>query len=83
MAAAPLLRRRMGGGTTTKRLLIESWDAKAFVKRIKDKDAAERAMRFDGSGSAAGGVSAPGEGGGTFVARVRMGEHHCHPLCSL
>jgi hypothetical protein len=42
-----------------------------------------RAMRFDGSGSAAGGASAPGNGGGTFVARVHTGEHHCHPLCAL
>jgi ABC-type sulfate/molybdate transport systems ATPase subunit len=82
-AAAPLQRRRTGGGTTTKRLLIDSWDAKASAKRIKDEDAAERAMRFDGSGSAAGGVSAPGDGGGTFVARVHTGEHHCHPLCTL
>ena len=70
-AAAPLRRRRTGGGTTTKRLLIESWDAEASAKRIEDKDAAERAMRIDGSGSAAGGASAPGDGGGTFVARVR------------
>jgi hypothetical protein len=82
-AAAPLQRRRTGGGTTTKRLLIDSWDAKASAKRIEDEDAAERAMRFDGSGSAAGGASAPGDGGGTFVARVHTGEHHCHPLCAL
>jgi hypothetical protein len=82
-AAAPLLRRRTGGGTTMKRLLIESWEAKASAKRNEDEDAAERAMRFDGSGSATGGASAPGNGGGTFVARVRTGEHHCHPLCAL
>jgi hypothetical protein len=81
--AAPLRRRRTGGGTTTKRLLIDSWDAEASAKRIKDEDNTERAMRFDGSGSAAGGANAPGNEGGTFVARVRTGEHHCHPLCAL
>jgi len=64
-AAAPLQRRRTGGGTTTKCLIIDSWDAEASAKRIKDEDAAEWAMRFDGSGSAAAGASAPGNGGGT------------------
>jgi ABC-type multidrug transport system ATPase subunit len=82
-AAAPLRRRRTGGGTSTMRLLIESCDAEASAKRIEDEDAAEQAMRFDGSGSAADGASAPGDGGGTFVARVRTGEHHCHPLCAV
>ena len=68
-----------------KLLLIDLWDAEESTERIEEEDARERAMRFDGSGSAAGGASAPapGNGGGTFVARVRTGEYHCHPLCAL
>ena len=66
VTGAPLRRRRRTrGGTTTKRLLIDSWDAEASAKRIEDEDAAERAMRFDGSSRGAGGASAPGDGGGT------------------
>ena len=68
-----------------KLLLIDLWDAEESTERIEEEDARERAMRFEGSGSTAGGASAPapGDGGGTFVARVRTGEHHCHPLCAL
>ena len=36
-------------GTTTKRMLLDSWDAEAFAKRIEDEDAAERDAFDDGA----------------------------------
>ncbi len=63
-------------GTTTKRMLLDSWDAEAFAKRIEDEDAAGRDAFDDGvvvedikGGKAGGGMRGLGASSNRGLSR--------------